>query len=65
MSDDERDVLKPPHEPDDIVAVQMSYDEISVQTLLKTGGRWDATRKLWWLRYHVAVGLGLIDRIID
>jgi hypothetical protein len=55
----------PSHEPDDMVAVRLSYDELSVQTLLKSGGRWDAAQKLWLLRYHVAVGLGLIDRIVD
>lgn len=56
----------PPREPDEIVAVRIAYDEYTLQNNLKaTGARWNAPRKLWILRYHLAVGLGLIDRIVD
>jgi hypothetical protein len=56
----------PPHEPDELVALQIERHEWQLsQQIRAAGGIFLHARKVWQLRYHAAVRLGLIDRIIE
>ncbi len=64
----ERDSEPPrPRLPDDqLVALRIAFADVAIRTRVKqAGGRWDAERRVWQLRYDRAVALGLNNRIVN
>ena len=48
------------------VFVRIGYQETQLQKLVKqAGGQWQRERKLWRMRRHLAIELGLRDRIVE
>lgn len=48
------------------VALKISYEEIDLRQLAKNAGaRWSKTAKAWITRRHIAISLGLADRIVE
>src|SRR5438105_3279333 len=58
---------EPPRKPfkdDEIVAVQIDYEEKALQNKVRqAGGAWNRARKVWQMRYDRALKLGLNGRI--
>lgn len=49
-----------------IVAVRVGYEEAELRGRVKrAGGRWNAERRVWEMRYDQAVELGLEGRIVE
>jgi hypothetical protein len=64
----ERDWEPPPARfaPAEIVGVRVALDEVAIRDRVKrAGGRWNAERRVWQLRYDCAASLGLVKRIVD
>jgi hypothetical protein len=48
-----------------LVGVQIAAREVELRGRIKqAGGRWDAQRQVWELRYEQAVALGVTERIV-
>ncbi len=63
----ERDCEPAPRAPahDQIVALRVTFAEVAVRERVKqAGGHWDPDRKVWELRYDLAVALGSAGRIV-
>jgi hypothetical protein len=57
---------KPPVAPDQIVALRVAFAEAAVRNRVKhAGGTWNPERRVWKLRYHRVVALGLNHRIVN
>jgi hypothetical protein len=55
----------PPSQPP-TVALRVGWDEDEVRRRVKAaGGRWDAARRVWWLRGDQARRLGLLGRVVE
>ncbi len=51
--------------PDEVVGVQVAYDEFALRQQVKeAGGRWNGERRLWELRYVQVESLGLESRMV-
>ena len=51
---------------DRIVGVRVLYEETTLQSAVRaSGATWDKPTKLWRMPYHVALGLGLRDWIVE
>lgn len=51
-------------DPDRLVGLQIAYEEETLRRDVRTaGGRWDGRDRLWWMPLHVAMQLGLEERI--
>jgi hypothetical protein len=47
-----------------LVGVRVAFKEVEVHRQVKqAGGRWNAARRVWEMRYDRAIALGLKDRI--
>ena len=61
---DERPLTKPRFRDDDLVPVQVAYGEKELQQQLRTlRARWDAERKLWYVRYGLIKDTPLVERL--
>ena len=48
-----------------LVGVEIAVREVELRGRIKqAGGRWDAQRRVWELRYEQAVALGVTERIV-
>ena len=65
---EERD-WEPPRTPfahDQIVGLRVAFTDVAVRGRVKQAdGKWHPERRVWQLRYHRAVELGLTRRIVD
>ena len=51
---------------DQIVGLRVAFADVAVRDRVKqAGGTWNPERRVWQLRYHRAVALGLNGRIVD
>jgi hypothetical protein len=51
-------------DPDRLVGLQITYEGESLRREVRTAGaRWDARERLWWMPLHIALRLGLEERI--
>ena len=51
--------------PDRIVALRVAFADMAVRDQVKqAGGRWDAQRRVWHLRYDRVLALGLAARVV-
>jgi len=51
---------------DDLVPVRVAYDEVELRQQLRAmRGRWDAERKLWYVRYGLIRGTPLEKRLAE
>ena len=49
-----------------LVGVQIAVGEVGLRGRIKqAGGRWDAERRVWEVRYEQAVALGVTERIVS
>lgn len=63
---DERPLTAPRFHNDDLVPVHVGYDEQELRQQLRTlRGRWDAERKLWYVRYGMIKGTQLEERLVE
>ena len=52
------------YDRDEIVGVELKANDDEMRArLLRAGGKWNATRKVWQIRYDRAIKLGLRSRI--
>ncbi len=50
----------------EIVAVPIGYDELELRSQVKQqGARWSREKRVWLMRYDVAVVLGVQNRVIE
>lgn len=54
------------HYREQIVALQVDYEETNLRENLKQrGARWSRQRKLWLLKRNTVIGMGLQDRLVE
>lgn len=57
---------QPKPKPETIVQLKVAWGEANVAREIKqAGGKWNASKKVWELRYDQTVKLGLQARIVD
>lgn len=63
---DEKPLQSPRFKPEDLVPVRVAYDEVELRQQLRAmRGRWDAERKLWYVRYGLIRGTPLEERLAE
>jgi len=63
---DEKPLRRPRFKDDDLVPVHVAYDETELRQQLRAmRGRWDAERKLWYVRYGLIRGTPLAERLAE
>lgn len=63
---DEKPLRKPRFQDDDLVPVSVAYDETELREQLRAmRARWDAKRKLWYVRYGQIRGTALVRRLAE
>ena len=63
---DEKPLRHPRYDNDDLVPVHVAYDETELrQQLRDLRARWDAERKLWYVRYGLIRGTPLEERLAE
>lgn len=63
---DEKPLRTPRFKDDDLVPVHVAYDEVELREQLRTmRARWDAERKLWYVRYGLIRGTPLAERLAE
>jgi hypothetical protein len=63
---DERPLTKPRFKDDDLVPVHVAFDETELRNRLRSlRARWDAERKLWYVRYGLIRGTPLEERLVE
>ena len=63
---DERPLTAPRFRSDELVPVHVGYDEMELRQQLRAlNGRWDADRKLWYVRYGSIKGTLLEERLVE
>ena len=63
---DEKPWQPPPFKPEDILHVEIAFDETDLRHKIKAaGGRWSKTTKTWKIPFKVIRAIGLEDRIIE
>lgn len=54
-----------PSAPPETLAIRIDWSEAALrQNVADAGGRWDCTRKLWFLDYRTTKSLGLLERAV-
>ena len=57
---------KPRFKDNDLVPVAVAYGEKELRELLRAKkARWDAERKLWYVRYGLIRGTPLVERLAE
>lgn len=63
---DERPLKKPLFKDGDMVPVAVAYHEKELREQLRAmRARWDAERKLWYVRYGLIRGTPLVERLAE
>jgi hypothetical protein len=63
---DEKPLWAPRFKDDDLVPLHIAYDETELRQQLRAmRARWDAERKLWYVRYGLIRGTPLVERLAE
>lgn len=63
---DEKPLRRPRYKDGDLVPVAVAYHEKELREQLRAmRARWDAERKLWYVRYGLIRGTPLVERLAE